>query len=192
MAVVVATFTAEPAIAKLDCHDPQDFAQYDRCFLAQFACLGPYFGIEQPYDYPKALKCFETRKILDFVVMMYINGEGVPRDLHKAKTLLKTGQQTDSGDLPPDKVGVLQKAIHKCEHAPHKSCPRVDYCQDVAYTTQEGEICDAIYELHEEELLNRTIAEVKMKLSASDNVVFDRAVAEFKAHQLDEDAARVR
>lgn len=186
IAVLAAMFTAEPAIAKADCRQPRDFAQLDRCFLAQFACIGLYFGIDRPPDYPKALKCFEDRKAWNFVVIMYVNGEGAPRDLQKAEAVLEAGQKTDPDVAPPEKAAALQKAIDKCKLAPHESCPRVDYCRDVAYTTQELEICDAIDQSSEEAGLSRTIAEVRRKLSAPDRAIFDRAVAEFKAYQLEE------
>ncbi len=186
IAVLAITFTAEPAIAKADCREPRDFAQLDRCFLAQFVCIGLYFGIDRAPDYPEALKCFEGYKEWSFVVIMYVNGEGAPRDLQKAEAVLKAGQKTDPDVAAPEVVATLQKAIDKCKRAPHKSCPRVDYCGDVAYTTQEIEVCNAIAQLPEEARLGRTIAGVSRKLSAPDRAVFDRAVAEFKAYQLDE------
>lgn len=186
IAVVGATLRAEPAMAKADCHELRDFAQHDRCFLAHFACIGPYFGIDRAPDYPEALKCFEGRKEWRFVVIMYVNGEGAPRDLQKAEAVLKAGQKTEPDVAAPEVVATLQEAIDKCKRAPHKSCPRVDYCRDVAYTTQELEMCNGIAELPEEARLSRTIARVSRKLSAPDRAVFDRAVAEFKAYQWDE------
>ncbi|MBF6558934.1 MAG: hypothetical protein IVW56_01495 [Candidatus Binataceae bacterium] len=186
IAALAATFSAEPATAKADCRQPRDFAQLNRCFLAQFACIGLYFGIDRAPDYPRALKCFEDRKEWNFVVVMYVNGEGAPRDPQKAETVLKLGQRTDPDMAPPEEAAALQKAIDKCKLAPHTSCPRVDYCRDAAYTTQELEICDAIGQFAEEARLSRTIAGVRRKLSAPDRAIFDRAVAEFKAYQLEE------
>jgi len=186
MTVLAATFMAEPAIAKADCRRPRDFAQLNRCFLAQFACIGLYFGIDRAPDYPEALKCFEGRKAWNFVVTMYVNGEGAPRDLQKAEAVLKAGQKTAPDVAPPEEAAALQKAIDKCKLARHKSCQRVHYCRDIAYTDHELEICDAIAQSFEEAALSRTIAGVRRKLSAPDRAIFDRAVAEFKAYQLQE------
>ena len=110
--VLAATFTAEPAIAKTDCRQPRDFAQLDSCFLAQFTCMGLYFGIDRAPDYPDALKCFEGRKLWNFVVTMYVNGDGTPRDLHKAEAVLKAGQKTDP-DVGPARGGRSSAKGHR-------------------------------------------------------------------------------
>jgi hypothetical protein len=185
--ILAVACTTGAAIAKPDCHSSQDFAQIQRCFLGSFPCIGLYFGIDQSRDYPGALKCFESSDQVEFTVLMYINGEGVPRDLQKAEALLKNGEKTESDYvLPPEMAAVLHKAIDRCNLAPHESCPRVDFCQSLAYKTQEIEMCLVLDQLPDEAQLSRTIAEVREKLSGPDRAIFDRAVAEFKAYQFQE------
>ena len=40
-----------------------------------------YYGFGVKQDYDKAFKMFTTEKNISYLVMMYINGEGRPKDL---------------------------------------------------------------------------------------------------------------
>ena len=117
---------------------------------------------------------------------MYLNGDGTPRDLRKAQEVIATGEKTYPYELDFEMTPILRKAIDRCKSDVHKSCPRVDYCKDLATRTLDMEICQAIDQLDGETASSRAIGLLKSKLSVGDNVIFDRAVAEFKAYQLAE------
>ncbi|MGH7841262.1 MAG: lysozyme inhibitor LprI family protein [Candidatus Binataceae bacterium] len=132
------------------------------------------------------MKCFEDSDSPLFVVIMYINGQGTPRDLDKAQEALNTRKKTYPEQYPAEQVAPLQKAIDECRSAPKKPCPRVDFCRDVAYTTPDSEICEAIAQIGGEARLAQAIRKVRSRLSAGDRATFNQVVTEFKAYQFAE------
>jgi hypothetical protein len=144
-----------------------------------------YFGIDGKPDYPGALQCFEAKKLWGFAALMYLNGEGAPRDLNKASAALEKWQQEKPGIANSDIAETLKKAIRACKQHPH-SCPRLDYCKGLAESKQEIEICDAVDQLAAEKALTREIAVTKSGLNAPDRNLFNQVVVQFKAYQLDE------
>ncbi len=186
MGVLFTPLAAAPVFAKADCQAPRDYAELVHCFLAQFRCLPSYFGIDGTPDYPKALKCFEANKLWNFAALMYLNGEGRPRDLQKAEAALKTWKQSGGHDFSSDQAATLQKEIDRCKRGSRESCPRVDYCEQLVEGTLEIEICEGLQQLSGEARLSRAIARTRSKMSLADRTLFDRVVAEFKVYQLDD------
>ncbi len=178
-----------PILAKNDCNHPTDFAQGEKCFLAQFPCEDLYFGNDGTPDYAKALRYCAAHNSGAFVALMYLNGEGTPRDLKKAEAALEAWKQKSPDQFNTDQAATLEKAINRCRRDGKKACPRVDYCEDLAEATLDLEICDAVEQLSAEAALSRTIARVRSSLSAGNQVEFDRVVANFKAYQ-DQEAGR--
>lgn len=99
------------------------------CFLAQSRCLSNYFGIDAAPKYSEALTCFESNRRWPFVVLMYLNGEGMRRDPKKAASVLRTAEKTDPDEFGPHQIEILQKAIERCEAGPRAYCPKLDYCK---------------------------------------------------------------
>ncbi|HVN63892.1 MAG TPA: hypothetical protein VMT58_04600 [Candidatus Binataceae bacterium] len=186
VAGVAAMLVVKPAIAASKCQWGGSFSGDMRCFVTQFPCNDIYFGIGTAPDYPKALKCFEANKRWPFVVLMYLDGEGAPRDLAKAESILKSGQKTDPDTFQDGEAEALQKAIDACKAAPQKPCPQIDYCKDLAQTNLEIQICKAIDQIFAQTALDKTMAAVESKLDAADRAQFRQAVAAFKAYQLAE------
>jgi len=168
-----------------DCTDPRDYAELVHCFLAQFSCLPAYFGIDDAPDYPKALQCFESHKFWDFTALMYLNGEGTPRDLQKATAALKAWKKEGPNKFNPDQAATLTRAIDGCGRHP-QSCLRIDYCKQLSEGTQEIEICEALDEFAGEAVFSRAIATTRSQLEPADRSLFDRTILEFKAYQLDD------
>ncbi|MGH7814095.1 MAG: hypothetical protein ACREQI_08855 [Candidatus Binataceae bacterium] len=177
---------AGPSCAQGKCERGKSFAGDMRCFVTQFPCNDLYFGIGRAPDYPKALKCFEANKLWPFAVMMYLNGEGVPRDLTKAGAILRSGQKSDPDSFPLGQAAALQKAIDACENAPTQSCKRVDYCRDLAQDNFDIKICDAIDQLSKEAAFAKTIAAMESKLNPADRALFRKVAAAFEAYQFAE------
>jgi hypothetical protein len=175
---------AAPIPTDSDCSEPHDYPELVRCVFAQKRCLPSYYGSEGTPDYPKALKCFETNRLWAFAALMYINGQGTTRDLPKAEAIVARWKQ-DGPDFNSDQAATLEKAIKKCKRHPD-SCRRVDFCQDLARTTQETEFCVGAEQVAGERILGGAIAETRNNLSSANRALFDRVVAEFKAYQLDD------
>jgi len=189
VALLVTTITllaAAAKVARADCSGPRDYGELVHCFLAQYPCIEPYLGIDGAPDYPKALQCFESTKNWFFVALMYLNGEGTLRNAEKAAAALNTWEQEKSGRFDRDRtVMTLNKAIGECRQHP-RSCSRVDFCDDLAESDREIEICLAVGQCAEEAAMSREIFGTRGELSPADRVLLDRVVTEFKAYQLDD------
>ncbi len=192
LAALVSTIALRTPLAaaadaiKPSCSDPRDYGELVHCFLEQFRCLPDYFGVDGKPDYAKALKCFEAHKSWRFVALAYVNGEGAPRDLKKAAAALKAWQQQGlNAAFNEQEAATLKKAISRCGRR-RQSCARVDFCRKLALSTRDMEICGAVEQVAEEAAMSRAIAETRSKLSRADRPRLDRAVADFKAYQLDD------
>ena len=186
--LLVAVLALVPSSAPSDCNHPRDLAENDRCFVAWFPCRYAFFGLDAPPDYAKALACFQnsTQEPGPFVALIYYNGDGTPRDLQKAEAGLKTWQRGDPREFDADQAATLQTAIDNCKRNGQKSCPRIDYCTQLAGGTFDLEICDAVEQVREEAKLNEKIARIQSTLNAKDRALFDQMVSAFKRYELRE------
>jgi hypothetical protein len=176
-------------LAEDDCNHPKDFATGEKCFAAQFPCPYSYLGIDGTLDYAKALTLCKANNSGAFVALMYLNGEGTPRDLNKAEAALKVWKQKNPDQFSNCQAAALEKAIKGCNLAGTEICPRLDYCKDLAEATLDLEICDAAAQVSSEAALGRTEARMRNTLDANDRTEFDRVIANFKAYQ-DQEAGR--
>jgi len=176
-------------LANADCNHPPDFAASENCFAAQFPCPYSYLGVNGTPDYHKALSLCTANNSGEFVALMYLNGEGTPRDPNKAEAALRVWKQKNRGQFKGRQAATIEKAIKRCERAGPKNCPRMDYCKDLGEATLDLEICDARDQLSAEANLSRTIDRIRSTLAAADRAEFDRIVANFKAYQ-DQEAGR--
>jgi uncharacterized protein YecT (DUF1311 family) len=176
-------------LAEDDCNHPKDFATGEKCFAAQFPCPYSYLGIDGTLDYAKALNLCKANNSGAFVALMYLNGEGTPRDLQKAEAALKVWEQKNPDQFSNSQAAALEKAINGCRRAGTEACPRLDYCKDLAEATLDLEICDAAQQLSSETDFSRSIAQAKSTLSASEGAEFDGVVANFRAYQ-DQESGR--
>jgi hypothetical protein len=174
---------ASYARASEDCDSNRDFAENCKCFLLRFPCLALYFGADRAPDYPRALKCFEADHSWSFVALMNLNGEGTPRDLHRAEAALKNAHKEDSESF---RYIQLKKALGRCQHNITRSCPRVDYCGELAITNFDLDVCASIDQIAAEAKLRRMLTSVRSTLQPTDQATFDRTLGEFKAYQMAE------
>ncbi|MBV8450934.1 MAG: DUF1311 domain-containing protein [Deltaproteobacteria bacterium] len=180
-AVISLALAATSVSANDECGQDRDFAENRKCFLLQFPCLGLYFGIDHAPDYPRALQCFESDRAWSFVALMYLNGEGAPRNLQRAKAALQTGLKEDPNSITYHRLG---EALRACERNAARSCRRVDYCNDLAITNFDLEVCASVEQISAESALSRKIARVRSKLDPIDRPTFDQTVGAFKTYQL--------
>ncbi|MBV8453465.1 MAG: hypothetical protein JOZ29_14530 [Deltaproteobacteria bacterium] len=164
----------------------KDFSEKERCFLRQFPCIVAYFGIDRPINYPEALSCFEHERDWPFVVLMHLNGEGVSPDLRQAESLLVSEKWQNPEAFTGSQAAALEAAIRTCRQSPNQRCAHLDYCKDLADSTLNMEICDALDQVSDESALSQTIAAFENQLSPADRTTFGQVAAEFKAYQLAE------
>ena len=181
--IIACLTTRRLSAEEVNCDRPANFAQGEKCYVLQFPCFAEYFGVDGRPDYPTAFKCFRAHKSLLFVALMYANGEGTPRDLSKAASILRS-QNSGVEAIPRKQQASLLHYIQACEHRKHLSCSNVDYCTQLAYTTVDDSICEAIRQLAAESEFNQHLSRVRQHLDSSQRLAFDGAVSSFRAYQL--------
>jgi TPR repeat protein len=130
---------------------------------------------------PLALACFESERTWPFVTLIYLNGEGVPRNLQRAKAALRTGLKEDLHSFTYYR---LEEALRTCERKSVRSCRRIDCCSDLAITNFDLEVCASAEQISAESKLSCKIAIVRSKLDPISRPIFDQTVGAFKAYQL--------
>ena len=117
-----------------DCQFGQDYPTDLRCFLNQFGgsqCYDSYFGFSGPPNFSEALQCFENNKIWSYLVVMYLNGQGGPRDVQKAEQWFATGQKMAPiewpGGLSGGEVSSLKQNIEKARSTSDKDWDPIDH-----------------------------------------------------------------
>ncbi|HEY6298552.1 MAG TPA: hypothetical protein VIW95_02825, partial [Candidatus Binatus sp.] len=105
-------------LAHADCRFGQDYPTDLKCYLVQFPggeCYDSYFGFSGPSDFSKALQCFEGQKTWPYPVVMYLNGQGSPRNVQKAEHWFAAGQKMAPVDWPAEwtaaELSSLKQAI---------------------------------------------------------------------------------
>jgi hypothetical protein len=180
-----------PVGAKPDCRYGQDYPTDLKCYLEQFSggeCYDSYFGFTGAPNFPKALQCFERERIWPYLVVMYLNGQGTPRDAQKAEDWFAAGQKMEPVEWPAEwsarEASSLKQAIEEAKSGPSKDWSPVDLCTNVLIgTTPEMEYCTAIGELVSERQFAETIATTRAELNPTARPILDRVAASFKAYQ---------
>jgi uncharacterized protein YecT (DUF1311 family) len=186
---IVQSLAVGPVYA--DCQFGRDYPTDLKCYLVQFPggeCYDSYFGFSAPPNFSKALPCFEGQKTWPYLVIMYLNGQGTPRDVQKAEQSFATGQKMGPVDWPAEwtaaEMSSLKQAIGEAKDTSNKNSSDVDLCSDIlSGTTPEMDYCTAIGELVSERQFSEMLATTRAKLGPADESVFDRVVASFKAYQ---------
>lgn len=190
MAGTVAAFPVSHAnLADAARKHPANSAQTEKWSLAQFPCTSAYFGSGGAPDYPSALKCFRSNGMWGFVALMYLNGEGTPRNLNRAAAALKRWKQNNSyefGSYNSDAAASLGRAIERCRNSARQACPRVDYCKQLAMSTLEMNFCAADDDDSAESNLDRRLAAIGSTLGSRDRESFERVITAFKAYEMSE------
>jgi hypothetical protein len=105
-------------------------------------CDAYYFGIGRAQDFQRAFACEQRRpeeqKDWARLCVMYMNGEGTPRDIKKARAAFRHIHARDAS------TAALQDALERRETNPKAPLPRVDYCKEIAQTTLDGNYCGTI------------------------------------------------
>ena len=98
-------------------------------------CDAVYYGFGVPRDHAKAIACYRAQADWLMVAIMQTNGEGTPVDLAGARVSLGRLEFKDADGE------ALERIIDKREADPNANGRRVDFCADVANTTNSVDTC---------------------------------------------------
>jgi hypothetical protein len=136
-------------------------------------CVNAYYGIGEPINYAKAYKCFASNNIYEFMVVMQLNGQGVPASLAKAKAIMVEWKKQLGG--PPgsaDFDNMEQILAAHSKNGKPTSHP-VDYCEDVAQTDYSVSYCTWIKDQLDKQNYDHTIQLIKQKLDPTESKLLD-------------------
>jgi len=128
-------------------------------------CDGLYFGVRgNVQNFKTALPCYERDQDFFMQAFMYLNGDGVPRDLKKAQARLTELKELNQfEDL--DQMSLQQK-INDAVEAQKQNKPTVHYdlCKDVAGTTFMMQRCAGIERDRQDDKTKAQFKDVEAKL----------------------------
>ena len=131
-----------------------------------------YYGIGCKKNYQKALESFQSagEDGYFFLILMYLNGDGVPADPQKALGVWNKSQESVAGN---NQTYYKYKEIidERIAH-PKKVFERLG-CGDVAMTTYDMDVCASIDIALQNQLGNQQIKEIENKLNAVSRKKYD-------------------
>ena len=144
-------------------------------------CIKAYYGIGQPVDYAKAYKCFNSLNVYQFLILMQLNGDGVPASVDKARKLMKEWQASEPETFImrsfPDDSRVLKILNSRTTRIPPS--PRIDFCNDFAFFGFEYRFCSSLDNTLSEQKTNKAWAAIRAILPSKDTVLWDQIVKLF-------------
>ena len=146
-------------------------------------CDDAYFGIHRASDFSRALRCYQTEKRWDLLIVMYLNGEGTPVDIAKAEKLFEEWQQEDPALAGSLEAEALRKEIDERKQHPGISYPRIDYCRGIARDTLTLNFCGYVSDQIEEVRLESRATEIRRGLTPAQRALFDRMKKAFSSFE---------
>lgn len=148
-----------------------------------YTCADIYYGIGQPVDYSKAYACFKAHSIYEYMIVMQLNGEGVPRDVHKAEALMQAWLQADPDNANSvDETG-MEGILNGRLQDNNPNPPKVEYCKDVGYTTISMDFCAAVNDRMEQHNYDATMSSIRAGLNTQQAAIWDRMQVVFAEYQ---------
>ena len=148
------------------------------------ACVNAYYGIGEAVNYLKAYKCFDVLHTYQMLILMQLNGQGVPADLGKAKALMdewrKLHPNRTVGGLFPDGNHLLRILADKNAKVP--ATPALSYCKDVVTSNYEEGFCLRIEDDLEQQKSDKTFAKIRGTLSPEDAKLWDQMTSAFEEY----------
>ncbi|HSU84606.1 MAG TPA: lysozyme inhibitor LprI family protein [Thermoanaerobaculia bacterium] len=146
-------------------------------------CDDAYFGITREPDFSRALRCYQSEKRWDLLIVMYLNGEGTPVDIGKAETLLQEWAREDQIPGGSLEARALRAAIEDRKQHQGTAYPRIDYCRDIARDTLTLNFCGYVDAEIEEGRLDARMEEVRRRLTPAQRALFDRMKGAFSSFE---------
>lgn len=138
------------------------------------SCDDYYEGHKKPRDFARALSCYRKWQIWLWVAIMQVNGEGTPVDLAGAQASVDRLEFKDADAL------ALERIIKKRQANPNLKGRRVDFCKDVANTTNSVEVCDFGEEAQKTSKYRAQLTKARADLAPAVRPTFDRARTAFE------------
>lgn len=144
-------------------------------------CINAYYGIGEVVDYAKAYKCFESLKVYQFMVLMQLNGQGVPASAAKAKEIMDEWRKANPNYTDEVLVNSNRRIAEllKKKTIDVPVSPKLDYCNDVASFGFEWRFCSSLDSTLSEQSTNQEFAKIRAKLSSKDVVIWDAVMKSF-------------
>jgi uncharacterized protein YecT (DUF1311 family) len=137
-------------------------------------CEDYYEGHKKPKDFAKALSCYRKWEVWLWVAIMQVNGEGTPIDLAGAQASLDRLEFKDADALALERI-IKQRAASLSPNG-----PRVDFCKDLANTTNSVEVCDYEEQGPKTSKDGAQLRKVRVDLDPNVRPAFDRARTAFE------------
>jgi hypothetical protein len=138
------------------------------------SCDDYYEGHKKPRDFARALSCYRKWEIWLWVAIMQVNGEGTPVDLAAAQASVDRLEFKDADAL------ALERIIKRRRANPNLKGRRIDFCKDVANTTNSVEVCDFGEEAQKTVKYGAQLARLRVDLAPAVRPTFDRARTAFE------------
>lgn len=105
-----------------------------------------HYGIGMAPDLGRAAECYRRAGSLEQLALLYVNGEGVPRDLDRAEALAVELATPHGGSIGPTCTPEGLRRIVDVERLGPSRAP-YDYCEDVACSTWDEGYCVSLADL---------------------------------------------
>jgi hypothetical protein len=145
-------------------------------------CKDLYFGLKGPQDQVAARRCLESldpdeaEAARTFLALLYLNGQGGPRDLRKAKELLVRAQFAGFGGGSSPLLPIVNQRL---EH-PNAEYPEVRYCDFAGATSIDNE-CVSIANQLAERRDEQTLSQIALGIPFSAKPLLTRLDSQFTA-----------
>jgi hypothetical protein len=138
------------------------------------SCDDYYEGHKKVRDFARAFSCYRKWEIWLWVAIMQVNGEGTPVDLAGAQVSLDRLAFKDADAL------ALERIIKRRRANPNLKGRRVDFCKDLANTTNSVEVCDFGEEAQKTVRYGAQVTKLRASLAPAVRPTFDRVRAAFE------------
>lgn len=146
-------------------------------------CANAYYGIGEPIDYRKAYQCFESLKVWQFMIVMQLNGQGVPVSAEKAREYMQDWLKADPMNANSVDETQMEKMIRERKGKKLGEYPKVDFCQDVGYTTYSMDFCASVQDRLEQAAFDATMSSIRSSLSPPQQVLWDEIQQTLKNYE---------
>lgn len=137
-------------------------------------CVNAYYGIGEKTDYAKAYKCFSTKQVWPYLIIMQLNGEGVPANPDKAKEFMDDWLKADPINAQTTDVTQMEQIVERRLHAKKPSSKKINFCADVAGTTYSMDFCGDLNNKIQQQTDNIAMTVIRAKLNPGQVVLWDK------------------
>jgi uncharacterized protein YecT (DUF1311 family) len=127
-------------------------------------CDASYYGLDRARALRRAFDCYKRQEQWDMLTVLYLNGEGTPRDVARAReTFNRIAGATGKLGERPATFAKLEELLKARERDPSLR-ERIDYCDDVAQDTVTMNGCLRVVSHRAQQAQNATLAEARKGL----------------------------